>query len=26
MTYSFDGRQHIAIAAGANILSFALPK
>ena len=26
MTYTFDGRQHIAIAAGANILSFALPK
>ena len=25
MTYMFDGRQHIAIAAGANILSFALP-
>ena len=26
MTYTFDGRQHIAIAAGATILSFALPK
>ena len=25
MTYMFDGRQHIAIAAGANILSFAIP-
>jgi alcohol dehydrogenase (cytochrome c) len=25
MTYMFDGRQHIAIAAGASILAFALP-
>ena len=25
MTYMFDGRQHIAVAAGADILSFALP-
>ena len=24
MTYKFDGRQHIAIAAGANIIAFAL--
>jgi len=24
MTYSFDGKQHIAIAAGANIISFGL--
>jgi len=24
MTYAFDGRQHIAIAAGPNILVFAL--
>ena len=26
MTYTVDGRQYVAIAAGANILSFALPK
>jgi len=26
MTYSVDGRQYVAIAAGANILSFALPE
>ena len=26
MTYAIDGRQYIAIASGANILSFALPK
>jgi len=25
MTYMVDGRQYVAIAAGANILSFALP-
>jgi alcohol dehydrogenase (cytochrome c) len=24
MTYSFDGRQHIAVAAGPNIMAFAL--
>jgi len=24
MTYMFDGRQHIAVAAGGNILAFAL--
>jgi alcohol dehydrogenase (cytochrome c) len=26
MTYMFDGQQHIAVAAGANIIAFALPK
>ncbi len=26
MTYQFDGRQYVAIAAGVNILSFALPR
>jgi len=26
MTYSIGGRQYIAIASGANILSFALPQ
>jgi hypothetical protein len=24
MTYSFDGKQHVAIASGANVISFAL--
>jgi hypothetical protein len=24
MTYMFDGRQHIAVAAGANIIAFAM--
>lgn len=26
MTYTFDGQQHIAVAAGANIIAFAVPK
>jgi hypothetical protein len=26
MTYAIDGRQYVAIASGANILSFALPE
>ena len=25
MTYTFDGRQHVAVAAGSNIIAFALP-
>jgi alcohol dehydrogenase (cytochrome c) len=26
MTYQFDGKQYVAIAAGSNILAFALPE